>query len=177
MCLLSSVQSLSHVRFFATPLQHTKLPCPSPIPGAWSNSCPLNRSCHPTILSSVILFSSCLQSFPASGSFPMSWLFASGSQRTEASASVLPMNIQGWFPLGLTGLITLQFKGLSRVFSSTKVWKHQFFGALPSSLSSSHICTWLLERSLLWLYGPWSTKWSLCFLEYVLPKQALSTPF
>ena len=72
MCLLSSVQSLSHVRFFATPLQHTKLPCPSPIPGAWSNSCPLNRSCHPTILSSVILFSSCLQSFPASGFFPVS---------------------------------------------------------------------------------------------------------
>ena len=99
-------------------------------PGAYSNSCPLSRWCHPTISSSVIPFSSCLQSFPASGSFPISQLFASGGQSTgaSASASVLPISIQGWFPLRLTGLI-LQSKGLSRVFSNTTVKKHQFFGA------------------------------------------------
>ena len=99
-----------------------------------------------TISSSVIPFSSCLQSFPASGSFPMIWLFASGGQSTRpsASASVLPMNIQGWFPLGLISLIAVQSKGLSRVFSSTAVQKHQFFSTQPSLWSSSHICTWLL---------------------------------
>ena len=102
-------------------------PCPSPTPGVYSNSCPLSRWCHPTISSSVVPFSSCLQSFPASGSFLMSWLFASGSQSTEASASILPMNIQGWFPLGWTGWISLQSQGLSRVFSNTTVQKHQFF--------------------------------------------------
>ena len=96
-----------------------------------SNSCPLSWWCHPTILSSVIPFSSCLQSFPASGSFPMSQFFTSGGQSigVSASASVLPMNIQDWFPLGLTGLVSLQSKGLSRVFSNTTVQKHQFFGA------------------------------------------------
>ena len=101
-------------------LQHTRLPCPSPSPGVCSNSCPLSQWCHPIISSSVTSFSSCPQSFPASGSFPMSLLFASGGQCTggSASTSVLPMNIQGWFPLGLTGLILLS-KGLSRVFSST----------------------------------------------------------
>ena len=106
-------------------LQHTRLPCPSPSPGVCSNSCPLSQWCHPIISSSVTSFSSCPQSFPASGSFPMSLLFASGGQCTggSASTSVLPMNIQGWFPLGLTGLILLS-KGLSRVFSSTTIWKH-----------------------------------------------------
>ena len=91
-------------------LYHTRLPCPSPSPRAFSNSRPLSRWCHPTILSSVVPFYFCLQSFPASGSFPMSWLFISGGQRTSASASFFPMNIQGWFPLGLTGLISLLSK-------------------------------------------------------------------
>ena len=100
-------------------LQHTRLSCPSPTPGACLNSCPLSQWCHPTISSSVIHFS-CLQSFPASESFPMSQFFASGGQSIRASASVLPINVQDWFPLGLTGLISLQSKGLSRVFSNTQ---------------------------------------------------------
>ena len=106
-------------------LQHTRLPCLSPSPGVCSSSYPLSRWCHPTISFSAIPFFSCLQSFPASGSFPVSWLFASGGQSIEASASasVLPMNVQGWFPLGLTGLISLQPKGLSRIFSSITVRK------------------------------------------------------
>ena len=112
-------------------LQHARLPCPSPTPGACSNLCALSWWCHPTISSSVIPFSSHLQSFPASGSFPMSQFFASGCQSigVSASASVLPMNIQDWFPWGWTGLISLQSKELSRVFSNTTVQKHQFFGA------------------------------------------------
>ena len=107
-------------------LQHARLPCPSPAPRTWSNSCPSSQWCHPTISSSVVPFSSCLQSFPASGSFPRSQIFTSGGQSIGVSASawVLPMNIQDWFPLGLTGLISLQFKGLSRVFSNTTVQKH-----------------------------------------------------
>ena len=107
-------------------LQHARLPCPSPTPGACSNSCPLSWWCHPTTSSSVTPFSSCPQSFPASGSFPMSQLFASGAQSTgaSASASALPMNIQDWFPLGWTSWISLQSKGLSRIFSNTTVWKH-----------------------------------------------------
>ena len=115
-------------------LQHTRLLCPLPTPGAYSNSCPLSQWCHPTISSSVIPFSSCLQSFPASGSFPMSWFFTSGGQSTgvPASASVLPMNSQGWFPLEWTGWISLQSKGLSRVFSNTTVQKHQCFGTRVS---------------------------------------------
>ena len=123
-------------------------PCPSPTSGACSNSCPLCWWCHPTILSSDVPFSSCLQSFPASGSFQMSQLFISGGQCTvaSASASVLPMNIQDWFPLGLTGLISLQSKGLSRVFSKTTVQKHQFFSAQLSLWSNSHIHTWILEK-------------------------------
>ena len=107
-------------------------PCPSLLSGVCSNSCPLIPWCHPTILSSITLFSSFPQSFPASGSFPMSWLFKWGGQNIRASASVLPMNIQDWFPLGLTGLIPLLSKGFSRVFSSTTIWKHQFFGSQPS---------------------------------------------
>ena len=112
-------------------LQHARLPCPSSTLKACSNACPSSRWCHLTISSSVIPFSSCLQSFPESGSFPGSLFFASGGQSIGASpsASVLPMNIQDWFPSGLTGLISLQSKGLSRVFSNTTVQKHQFFGA------------------------------------------------
>ena len=129
-------------------LQHTRPPCPSPTPGVYSNSCPLSWWCHSTILSSVVLFSSQLQSFPASGSFQMSHFFVPGGQTIGASASatILPMNIQGWFPSGLIGLISLLSKGHSRVFSSTTIWKHQFFGAQPRS-SNSHIHTWLLEKS------------------------------
>ena len=112
-------------------LQNTRPPCLSSMPGACSNSCPLSQWCHPTISSSVVPFSSCLQSFPASGSFPRSQFFTSGGQSigVSASASVLPMNIQGWFPLGLTGWSSLQSKGLSRVLSNTIVKKHQFFSA------------------------------------------------
>ena len=114
--------------------QHARPPYSSPTPGVYSNSCPLSRWCHPTISSSIVRFSSCLESFPASGSFPMSQCFPSGGQRIGvfALASVLPMNIQDWFPLGLTGLISLQSKGLSRVFSNITVQKHQFFGAQVS---------------------------------------------
>ena len=112
-------------------LQHARPPCPSPNPRACSNSWPSCRWCHPTISSSVVPFSSCPRSFPASGSFPVSQLFTSGGQSTwvSASASVLPMNIQDWFPLGWTGWISFQSKGLSRVFSNTTVQKHQFFSA------------------------------------------------
>ena len=109
-------------------LQHARLPCPSPSPGVCSNSCLLSRRCHPTISSSVIPFSSCLQSFPAPGSFPISLLLVSGGQSiwASASASVLLMNVQGWYLLGLTGLISLWSKELLRVFSITTVWRHEF---------------------------------------------------
>ena len=111
--------------------QHTRLPCPSPTTGVHPNPCPLSRWCHPTISSSVVPFSSCTQSFPASGSCPASQLFASGGQSigVSASTSVFPMNTQDWSPLGWTGWISLQSKGLLRVFSNTTVQKHQFFGA------------------------------------------------
>ena len=110
-------------------LQHARPPCPSPTPGVYSNSCPLSWWGHPTISSSVFPFSSCLQCFPASGSFPMSQFFASGGQSigVSASASVLPMNSQDWFPLGWSGWISLQFKGLSRLFTTTIIQEHQFF--------------------------------------------------
>ena len=129
--------------------QHVRLPCPLPTPGACSNSCPSSWWCHPTISSSVVPFSSCLHSFPASGSFPVSQLFTSGGQSTgvSASASVLPLNIQGWFPLGWTSLNSLQLKRLSRVFSNTTVQKHQLFGAQLSLWSNSHIHTWLQEKT------------------------------
>ena len=112
-------------------LQHARLPCPSPTPGDGSNSCPLSQWCHPTVSSSVVPFSSCLQSFPASGFFPVSQFFSSGGQSigVSASASVLPMNIQDWFPSRWTGWISVQSKGFSRVFSNTTVQKHQFFSA------------------------------------------------
>ena len=150
-------------------LQHTKLPCPSPSPRACSNSCPLSLWCHPAISSSVIPFSSCLQSFPVSGSFPMSQFFTSGSQSIGASASssVLPMNIQDWFPLGLTGLISLQSKGLSIVFSSITVQRHQFFSIQPSSWSSSHIHTWLLEK-LSFDYMDFSWQSNVSAFEYAI---------
>ena len=110
--------------------QHARPPCPSPATGVYPNSCPMSQWCHPTVSSFVVPFSSCLQSFPASGSFPVSQFFASGGQSigVSTSASVLSMSIQDWFPLGLTGLISLQSKGLSRVFSKTTVQKHQLFG-------------------------------------------------
>ena len=128
--------------------QHARPPCPSPIPGVYSNSCPSSRWCHPAISSSVIPCSSCPQSLPASGSFPMSQLFAWGGQSTgvSASASVLPMNTQDWSTSGWTGWISFWSKGLSRVFSNTTVQKHQFFGAQLSSQSKSHIHTWPLEK-------------------------------
>ena len=129
-------------------LQNTRSPCPSPTPRVYPNSCPLRCGCHPTISSSVPPISSCLQSFPASGSFQISQFFASGGQNigVSASTSVLPMTIQDWFPLGWTGWISLQSKGLSRVFSNTTGQKYQFYGAQLSLLSSSHIHTWLLEK-------------------------------
>ena len=129
-------------------LQHPRLSSPSLSPGVCSDSCQSSQWCHPTISSCVICFSSCLQSFSASGSFPMSQLFASGglSIGASASASVLSVNIQGWFPLGLTGFISLQSKGLSRVSSSATVQKHQFLSAQPSLWSNIHISTWLMEK-------------------------------
>ena len=129
-------------------LQHARLPCPTPILGACSNSGPSRWWCHPTIPSSVIPFSSYLQSFSASGSFPMSQFFASDGRSigASASASVLSMNIQDWFLLGLTEWISSQSKGLSRVFSNTAVQNHQFFCAQVSLWPNSHIHTWLLEK-------------------------------
>ena len=127
-------------------LQHARIPCPSPTPRACSNSCPLSWRYHPAISSSLVPFF--FQSFPASGSFPMSQLFASGGQSTGASAStsVLPTNIQDWFPLVLTGLISLQSKVPSRFFSNTTVQKHLFFGTQLSLWPNSHIHTWPLEK-------------------------------
>ena len=140
--------SSSVVQLFATPWTAAhQASLPFTISWVYSDSHPLIWWCHPTILSSVIPFS-CPQCFSASGSFPVSWFFASGGQSTgvSASASVLPMNIQDWFPLGLSGLISLLSRGLSRVFSSTTVRKHNFLGIQPSWWSNSHICTWQLEK-------------------------------
>ena len=139
---------------------------PSLPPEVCSNSCPLSQWCHPTILSSAAPFSFCLQSFPAPRTFLVSQLFALGGQNIGASAlaSDCPVNIQSWFPLELTGLISLLSKGLSKVFSSTTIQKHQFFGTQLSLWFNSHICTWLLEQPLLWLYGPLLAKGYLCFL-------------
>ena len=129
--------------------QHPRPPCPSPTPGIYPNSCLLSRWCHPTISPSVIPFSSCLQSFPTSESFQTSQFFASGGQSigVSASATVLPVNTQDWSPLGWTGWISWQSKGLSRVFFSTTVQRHQFFSAQLSSQSNSHIHTWPLEKT------------------------------
>ena len=148
---LSSVQfshSVMSYSLWSHRKQLVRIPCPSATPRSCSNSCSSSWWCHPTISSSVILFFSCLQSFPTSGSFPTSQFFASGGQSIEASASasVLPMNIQDWLPLELTGLITLQSKGHSRVFFNTTVQKHQFLGTQLSLESNSHIHTWLQEK-------------------------------
>ena len=128
--------------------QHTRPPCPSPTPRVYSNSCPSSQWCHPAISSSVVPFFSCPQFLPASGSFPKSQLFTSGGQSigVSASTSVLPMNTQDWSPLGWTGWISLQSKGLSRVFSNATVQKHPFFSTQLSSQSNSHIHTWPLEK-------------------------------
>ena len=165
---VSSVQfSLSVVSDSLRPLesQHTRPPCPSPTPGVYSNSCPLSSWCHPAISSSVIPVSSCPQSLPASGSFPMSQLFAwSGpSIGVSASASVLPMTIQDWSPLGWTDWISLQSKGLSRVFYNTTVQKHHFFGPQLSSQSNSpgnsgnsvRHYFWGLQNHCRWWLQPW----------------------
>ena len=138
-------------------MQHSRLPCPSPSPGICSNSCPFSQWCHPTISFSVVPFSSCPQSFPASGSFPMSQLFSSGGQNIGALvwASILPMNTQGWFPLGLTGLTSLQSKGFSRVFSSTKIqkasilWCSAFFMV---QLSHLYITTGKIIALTIWIF-------------------------
>ena len=128
--------------------QHARPPCPSPTPRVHPSPCPSSGWCHPTISSSVVPFSSCPQSFPASGSFPKSQFLTSSGQSigVSASTSVLPMNTQDWSPLGCTGWISLQSKGLSAVFSNTTVQKHQFFSAQLSSQSNSHIHTWALEK-------------------------------
>ena len=147
----NSVQFISIIQLCLTlrphGLKHTKFPCLSLTPGACSNSCPSSWWCHPTISFSVIPFSSCPHSFPASESFPMSQFFPSGGQSIGASASILRMNIQDWFPLGLTGLISMQFKGLSGVFYNTTAQKHKFFSAHFSLWSNSHNHTWLLEKN------------------------------
>ena len=137
-------------------LQHARPPCPSPTPRVHPNSRPSSRWCHPAISSSVVPFSSCPQSLPPSGSFPMNQIFAWGGQSigVSASASVLPMNTQDWSPLGRTGWLSLQSKGLSRVSSNTTVQKHQFFSTQLSSQSNSHIHTWPLEKPQPWLDGP-----------------------
>ena len=153
----SACQAISSVQFSHSVVsdslwpherQHTRLPCPSPTPGVHSDSHTLSQWCHQAVSSSVIPFSSCPQSLPASESFPMSQLFARGGQSTGASAlkSILPKKSQGWSPSEWTGWISLQSKGLSRVFSNTTVQKCQFFGAQPSSQSNSHIHTWPQEK-------------------------------
>ena len=140
--------------------QHARPPCPSPTPGVHSNSCPSSWWCHPAISSSVVPFSSCPESLPASDSFPMSQLFTWGGQSTGVSAlaSFLPKKSQGWSPSEWTGWTSLQSKGLSRVFSNTTVQKHQFFGTQLSSQSNSHIHTWPQEKPYPWLDKPLLAK-------------------
>ena len=160
------IQFSSDIQSYSTlhdPIDHsTTGPCPSPTPRIYSNSSPLSQWCHPTVSSSAVPFSSCLQSFPASGFSPVGWLFTSGGQSIGALASVLPMNIQGWFPLGLTGLISLLSKGLSSLLqhhsSKASILQHSTF----FMVQLSH-CTWLPEKPYLWLYGPLLAKWCLCF--------------
>ena len=149
----SSVHSAVSYSLWPHGFQHASLLCPSPIPGACSNSCTLSQWCHPTLSSSAFPFS-CLQSFPISGSFPKSQFFAVGGQSigASASASVLQMNIQDWFPLGLANLISLQSEGLSRVFSNSTVQKHQFFSTQPSLWSNFHMHMWLLETIALTIW-------------------------
>ena len=151
-------------------LQLTRPPCPSPPPRVCPSSCSLHQWCHPATLSSDALFSFCPQSFPASGTFLISYLFASDTQNTgaSASASVIPVNIQGWSPLRLTGLIILLSKGLSGAFSSTTVRRHHYFGILTFLQSSSHNRMWPVGRPQPWLYRPLSTEWCLFFSTYCL---------
>ena len=151
-------------------LQGARLLCPPLSPGVCSNSCPLSRWCYWTISASVTPFSSCLQSFLTSGAFLMNLLFSSGGQTigVSASASVLPMNIQGWFSLGWTDLISLRSMGLLRVSSSTTIQKNQFFSTQPTLLFISYLYAWLLEKLRLWIYRPLSAKWCLCFLTHCL---------
>ena len=151
-------------------LQHTRLACPSLSPGVCSESCPLSWWCHLIVSSSVVPFSSCPQSFPASRSFPMSWLFTSDCQNNgaSASASVLPMSIQSWFPLGLTGLISFLSRGLSRVFTSITVRRHQFFSTQPSLWSNSNIHKWLLKKNHSFDYMDLCQQRCLCFLTHCL---------
>jgi len=145
--------------------QHARLPHPSLFPGACSSSCPLTWGCHPTISSSVTLFSPCLQSFPVPGSFPVSWLLASGHQiYWNFSFSIGPSNEYSGLIFFSIDWFDLPVQGCSRVFSSSTVQKHQFFGAQPSLWSNSHIRTWLLEKPSLWLDRPVLTKQCLCFL-------------
>ena len=156
-------------------LQHSRPPYSSPTPGVYSNSCPSSRWCHPTISSSIVPFSSHLQSFPASESFPMSQFFISGGQSIGVLTSiwVLPMKIQVWFPLGWTGWISLQSKELSRVFSNTTVQKHQFFSVQLSLLFNSHIHTWLLEKPWLWLDR---ALWAKSLLFNMLSRLVIAFP-
>ena len=151
-------------------LPHFRFPCLPLSPRVSSNSCPLSQWCYPAISSSAALFSFHFQSFSASGCFPMSRLFTSCSPSigASASASVLPMNIQGWSLLGLTDLIFLESKGLSRVFSSTTIPKHFFYGSQPFLWSNSYIHTWLLKKKNLWLYGSLLAKWCIFFLIHCL---------
>ena len=154
--VVSLVQFSPSVKLDSLPLhglQHARLPCLSPTPRTCWSSCPLRQWCHPTISSSIIPFYSRLQYFPASGPFPGSQFFVSGSQNIGISVSVLSMNIQDLFPLGLTGWMSFQSKGLSRIFSYTTVQKHQFFSTQLSLWSNTHMHTWLLEKPQLWLDG------------------------
>ena len=161
--LLSPEIIVSHMNhwFFVTPWTAT---CQAPLSSVISGNLIKFMSIESVILSSHLILchplSFCLQSFPALGSFPMYQVFTPGGQ---LELQLLPMKTQGWFPLGLTGLITLQCKGLSRVFSSNTIQKHQFFDALPSLWFNSHIHTWPLEKPQLWLHGRWLAKWCLCF--------------
>ena len=155
LCSLISSVTQSCPTLWSHGLQHTRLPCPSPTPGACSNTCPLSHWCHQTISSSIIPFSSHLQTFPAPGSFPITQFFTSNGQSigVSSSASVLPMNIQDWFPLGWTGWISLQSKGFSRVFSNTTVQKHQLF-----------FCS-CGEQGLLFSFGIWVSHCSVFLLQ------------
>ena len=149
-------------------LQHARLLCTSPTPGACSNSCPSRRWCHPTISSSVIPFSSCFQSLPASESFPMSQCSTSGGQSIGSfSFSISPSNEYSGLTSFRIDWFDLAVQTTLKVFS-TAIWKHQFSGTQPSVWSNSHIRTWLLEKPWLWLYRPLLAKWCLCFLIYCL---------
>ena len=166
---LCCFQSLSRVPLFVT-LWHTRFLCPQLSPEVWSDSCLLSWWCYLTVSFSAAQFSFYLQSFPASGSFPVSRLFASGGQSiaVSVSASLLSMNIYGWFPLGCTGWMSLHPRGLSRVFSSPTIQKHDFFGSQPSLWFNSHIHTWLLEKTTA------LTTWSVVSQEMPLLFDMLS---